>query len=77
MTSKQKEIISDNLKAFIANFGDVRIEKEPYGQGFYVFSPASAESYVQFCYNIHYLNGWLYGCVQAVNKRVVRIDEKK
>lgn len=65
MTSRQKEIIKDNLRAFIANFGEVRIEK--YGSGFYVYSPADSESYVQFCYDIHYLNGWLYGCVQAVN----------
>ena len=65
MTSRQKEIIKDNLHAFIANFGEVRIEK--YGSGFYVFSPSDSESYVQFCYDIHYLNGWLYGCVQAAN----------
>lgn len=24
-------------------------------------------SYTQYCYNIDYLNGWLYGAVQAVN----------
>ena len=70
MTNKQREIIKDNLRAFIANFGDVKIEKEDYGEGFYVFSPADSKSHVQYCYNIHYLNGWLYGCVQAVNGMV-------
>lgn len=75
MTSKQKEIIADNLRAFIHNFGEVRIEKEDYGRGFYVFSPANSDSYVQYCYNIDYLNGWLYGCVQAVHKMVKPIEE--
>jgi hypothetical protein len=65
MSEKQKEIIKDNLRAFIANFGEVRIEKEDYGKGFYVFSPADSESYIQFCYDINYLNGWLYGCIQG------------
>lgn len=74
MTKKQLEIIADNLRAFIHNFGEVRIEREDYGKGFYVFSPADSSSYVQYCYNIDYLNGWLYGCVQAVNKIVKPIE---
>jgi len=65
MTKKQKELINDNLRAFVHNFGDVRIEKEDYGKGFYVFYPAKSESWIQFCYDINYLNGWLYGVVQG------------
>lgn len=65
MTNNQKEIIKDNLRAFVANFGAVRIEKEDYGKGFYVYSPVDRDTYVQYCYDIHYLNGWLYGCVQG------------
>ena len=65
MTEKQKAIIADNLRAFTHNFGSVRIEKEDYGKGYYVFYPAESESYIQFCYDIHYLNGWLYGVVQG------------
>lgn len=75
MTKRQKEIIEDNLRAFEYNFGKVRIERENYGIGFYVFSPADSGSYVQYCYNIDYLNGWLYGCVQAVNKMVQPIKK--
>ena len=75
MTNKQKEIIVDNLRAYVHNFGEVRIEKESYGRGFYVFSPADSDSYVQYCYNIDYLNGWLYGCVQAVNGIVKSIEK--
>lgn len=65
MTKREKEIIKDNVRAFTANFGNVRIEKADYGNGFYVFSPDTSDTYVQYCYNIHYLNGWLYGCVQG------------
>lgn len=65
MTAKQNELIKDNLNAFINNFGEVRITKEDYGKGFYVYYPADSDSYIQYCYDIDYLNGWLYGVVQG------------
>lgn len=71
MTKKQKEIIEDNLRAYKANFGYIVIEKEVCGKGFYVFTDEKSKEdgkWTQYCYNIHYLNGWLYGAVQAVNK---------
>lgn len=73
MTPRQKKIISDNLNAFIANFGDVRIEQNG---GFYVYYPADGDndSWIQYCYNIDYLNGWLYGVVQGVNRMEFRKD---
>lgn len=65
MTPNEKSIIKDNLAAFINNFGGVRIEKVP-GYGFYVYMNGATEgNYIQFCYNIDYLNGWLYGVVQG------------
>lgn len=70
MTKRQKEIIKDNLNAYIANFGYIKIKKADYGKGFYVFTDeqrADQGSWTQYCYNIDYLNGWLYGAVQAVN----------
>lgn len=72
MSEKQKEIIKDNLRAFIHHFGDVRIEADC-GRGFYVFCPANSETHVQYCYNIDYLNGWLYGAVQAVCRQITPI----
>ena len=63
MTNRQKELIKDNLRAFTMNFGAPRIEKGP--DGFYVYHPADSNSYIQHCYNIDYLNGWLYGAVQG------------
>lgn len=66
MTKRQREIIADNLRAFQANFGDVRIEDADYGGGFYVFYPTESDTWIQYCYDIDYLNGWLYGVVQGV-----------
>lgn len=65
MTTRQNEIIADNLQAFTANFGAPRIERADYGSGLYVYYPANSDSYIQYCYDINYLNGWLYGCVQG------------
>ena len=65
MTNKQEQIIKDNLRAFRYNFGDVRIAREDYGKGFYVYYPADSDSWIQYCYNIAYLDGWLYGVVQG------------
>lgn len=70
MTEWEKEVIDDNLKAYLANFGYIHIEPADVGDGFYVFTdPERKEqgSWTQFCYNLDYLNGWLYGAVQAVN----------
>lgn len=69
MTQRQKDIIQDNYNAFVANFGELRIEKEDYGKGFYVYLPADATTFIQYCYNLDYLNGWLYGAVQAANRK--------
>lgn len=64
-TKKQQELIADNLRAFTTNFGEPRITKADYGPGYYVAYPEDAESYIQYCYDINYLNGWLYGVVQG------------
>ena len=70
MTKRQTEIIKDNLRAYKKNFGYIEITKEECGKGFYVFTSKERKdsgSWTQYCYNIDYLNGWLYGAVQAVN----------
>lgn len=70
LTAKQQEKIRDNLSCYISNFGFIHIEKADYGSGFYVFTSeerVKSGSYTQYCYNIDYLNGWLYGAVQAAN----------
>lgn len=70
ITKKQMEVINDNLRAYKNNFGYIEIVKEDYGKGFYVFTNQERKeqgSWTQYCYNIDYLNGWLYGAVQAIN----------
>lgn len=79
MTTSQKNIIKDNLQAYFSNFGYIHIEKEDYGTGFYVFTSEERKqqgSWTQYCYNIDYLNGWLYGCVQAVNGIIKPADRE-
>ena len=76
MTERQHEIIKNNLQAFTNNFGEPRIEKAIHSKGFYVFHPADNDNYIQYCENIDYLNGWLYGCVQGAYKVVQFIDKE-
>jgi hypothetical protein len=64
MNTREQELIQDNLRAYLTHFVPIRIEREDYGKGFYVFQEDD-ESYIQYCYDIHYLNGWLYGAVQS------------
>ena len=67
LTEKQREKIRMNLRAFMNVFGgDVRIVQDSYRKGaFFVYYPADAKEYIQYCKSIDYLDGWLYGCVQA------------
>lgn len=69
MNNKQLEQINDNLRAYKCNFEIPMIIPEDYGKGFYVYRNKNefknGDSYVQYCNNIDYLNGWLYGAVQA------------
>lgn len=73
-TKNEMEIVKDNLQAFIANFGKPRIERGDDGESFYVFTDDSS-SWRQYCYNIDYLNGWLFGCVQAACGNPKRDEE--
>lgn len=71
MTAREMETIKDNLRSYEHNFGYIKIEKENYGDGFYVYTSeerVECGNWTQYCYNIDYLNGWLYGCVQAANR---------
>jgi hypothetical protein len=74
LTKREQDLIADNLRAYLTHFIPVRIEREDYGKGFYVFQEDQI-SYVQFCYDIHYLNGWLYGAVQSKCKVIKEKEE--
>ena len=69
-TKKQMETIHDNLRAYLANFEYLHIEKVAYTKGFCVYTDqqrTESGSYTQYCPSLDYLDGWLYGAVQAVN----------
>lgn len=68
-TERQSVIVNRNLDAFTANFGAPRIEK--HGGRFFVFTDDSHD-WIQECPNLDYLNGWLYGAVQAACGQVRR-----
>ena len=71
------EIIKDNWRAYCNNFETPIIIKE--SDGFYVYKNIkdheNGESYIQYCYNVSYLDGWLYGAVQAANKIMNKIHK--
>lgn len=67
LTKKEREIIKDNLAAFIVNFGVPRLVRADYCRGLFVYM-GDSENSIHFAYDINYLNGWLYGAVQAVNR---------
>lgn len=67
LTKKERETIKDNLNAFIVNFGVPRLVRADYGRGLFVYM-GDSENSIHFAYDINYLNGWLFGAVQAVNR---------
>ena len=77
MTKRQEQSIEKNLRAFTNNFGAPKIVCEDFGRGFYVFFPADAETYIQYCENINYLDGWLYGVVQGCLRSVFKENMKE
>lgn len=77
LTKRQQETIKDNLRSYLANFGYIKIETD--GYRFYIYTDkqrAETGCHTHFCENIDYLNGWLYGAVQAANKVMKPLDNK-
>lgn len=74
LTKQQAEVIRLNLRAFETNFGKARIERVPYSTQINVYYPEDSNTYIQNCPNIHYLNGWLYGCVQGALRGEFKTD---
>lgn len=69
LSKRNQEILKDNYRAYIHNFEKPVIIPDEFEEGFYVYKNkedyTNERGYVQYCYNIDYLNGWLYGAVQA------------
>lgn len=61
--------LEKNLNAFIFNFSEPIFHKYKHGAVEVYMTEQQTEtgSYIQYCDNLDYLNGWLYGAVQAKN----------
>ena len=76
LTKKELETVKNNLAAFIVNFGVPRILRADYGRGLYVYM-GDSDQYIQYCHNIDYFDGWLYGAVQAANRKEFSVRGNK
>lgn len=81
VTQGEADKMRDNLRAFSFNFKEPLLRKYK-DKSFAVFmseEDVDSGSYVQYCENIDYLNGWLYGAVQAVCGQLgkPKTDEEK
>lgn len=76
LTKKEMGTVKDNLNAFIVNFGVPRVVRADYGRGLFVYM-GDSDSAIHFCYDINYFNGWLYGAVQAANRKEFAIRGEK
>lgn len=73
---KENNTIERELNAFLDNFEEIAIYKE--GNSYFIFLKNDItenimewhDKYIHYASNIEYIRGWLYGCVQANNKRV-------
>lgn len=68
MTKRQEELIERNRAAYVDNFGYIGIARAADRKGFLVYkfdTDMMLGKYIQYCPNIDYLNGWLYGAVQG------------
>ena len=76
LTKKEMETVKDNLNAFIANSGVPSVVRADYGRGLHVYI-GDSDQYIQFCHNIDYFDGWMYGAVQAANRKEFAIRGEK
>ena len=65
LTPKELEKIQRNLKAFLFHFKPITIKKNTYNKCYFIYQEKEPDHNIQMCESIQYLNGWLYGAVQA------------
>lgn len=68
-----------NYNAFKANFGEIIIKKSPYDKNYYIFRPdrPGDNDYIHYASTRDYIEGWLYGAVQANNKVIAPSSDVK
>ena len=67
-TQEEYDSIVTNLYPFIKNFGYPEIKKADL-VGWFIFLNGNPIP-ITYCYDISYLDGWLWGCVQGANHRL-------
>ena len=70
LTIKEQEVIKKHLQAFNVNFQPIEIFKS--NKNYFIFQGKNenSDNWIYNTDNINHLNGWLYGAVQANNKRI-------
>lgn len=63
--------IKDNLKAFDVNVRDYKITEGDL-EGYYVYVPKNAESWMYYCRTLKELDGWMIGVVQGLNRKELK-----
>ncbi len=71
LSKNQIERIKDNLKAFDVNVRDYKITEGDF-EGFYVYVPKNAESWIYYCQTLKELDGWMIGVVQGLNRKELK-----
>ncbi|MBQ3543508.1 MAG: hypothetical protein IJA34_00725 [Lachnospiraceae bacterium] len=73
LTEPEEEAIKGYLNSFVINFNIEPIILKQKDKSFLIYLSEKAEAkneYIQYCENIHYLRGWLYGCVMTKCGRI-------
>lgn len=68
LNKNELQKVYDNLLAFMSNVKSFKIEKGDL-EGYYVYVPKDADSWINYCPNIDYLDGWLFGVVQGAKRK--------
>lgn len=71
LDKRQIDKIKNNLQAFDVNIRDYRITEGDL-EGFYVYVPKNAESWMYYCQTLKELDGWMIGVVQGLNRKELK-----
>lgn len=71
LDKRKINIIKDNLHAFDVNIRDYKITEGDW-EGYYVYVPKNAESWIYYCETLRELNGWMIGVVQGLNRKELK-----
>lgn len=76
MKESDKLQIGTVLRAFVKNFDNITIEDADFGKGYFVYQNGDSTNTnaIQYCPTIDFLEGWMWGCIQAKNGIVKGVE---